>query len=199
MEIFIGLVFDSNSEHYKKIDSFKKRFDPKYIQAPLVQLTILPPFEIEFTRLEYLKRFKSDINEIIDGHLMGLGSISQIEFNGITFTMGKKGLLGLTPKLSLDFDHLKESLYDFLKEEGAKFKKLKSNTNLILPIGRFDYPEQLEEAIDIAKLEFSSPFMMNAKQFVLFERSFFIWTYNESIYEFQHNQHFNFVNNLWVN
>jgi hypothetical protein len=113
--------------------------------------------------------------------------------------MGKKGVLALTPIISSDLLHCQESLYFYLKENGVKFKKSKGAFNPILPIGRFDYMDSLESAIEVAKVEFSSPFVMNALSFVLFEKTPHEWKIKNNLYDFNFRDHFFFVNELCAN
>lgn len=185
MEFFIGLSFDPGSIHYTKIESFRKRFDSKYQKNELLQLTILPPFTIDFQNNDEINNFIDGLSDLLEGHLFGLEQISQIEFNGITFSMGKKGLLALTPKISPDLFYCQESLYSFLKESGARFKKSKDSTNPLLPIGRFEYSDLLEAAIETAKIEFSSPFVMNGAGFVLFLKLHQQWIAKTNLYDFK--------------
>ncbi|MBP9681024.1 MAG: hypothetical protein KBD76_06440 [Bacteriovorax sp.] len=196
MEFFIGLTFDPNSIHHNKIENFRKRFDSKFSRAEKLQLTILPPFNIDFQNSEEMNDFIEGISDLFDSHLHGLDQISQVEFNGITFSMGKKGVLALTPKISPDLLHCQESLFDFLKESGARFKKSKNATNPLLAIGRFDFPDLLEAAIETAKIEFSSPFVMNGASFVLFEKGPQQWIAKNNLYDFDTRNLFFFVNQL---
>lgn len=196
MEFFIGLTFDPGSVHHSKIESFRKRFDSKHQKGEKLQLTLMPPFSIDFANNEEMNNFTEELSDILDSHLMGLDQISQIEFNGITFSMGKKGVLALTPKMSPDLLHAQESLYYFLKESGARFKKTKNSLNPLLPIGRFDFPDLLEGAIEQAKIEFSSPFVMNGASFVLFEKHPQQWIAKNNLYDFDSRNHFFFVNQL---
>lgn len=198
MQSYFGLIFDSSSIHTKKIESFKQRYDSKFNSNPYVVLTILPPFEIELRNQESYKKFFESLTDIVDSHLIGLNEIGQIQFNGLKFNMGKKGILTLTPKLSVDFEHLRESLHDFLKSEGVSFAKSKNINNACLPIGRFEYADQLESALEKAKEEFSLPFILQATSLVLFERNFHIWNYKQTIFEFNNNQ-LNYVDDkLWA-
>jgi len=199
VEFFIGLTFDSGSVHHSKIESFRKRFDSKYQKGEKLQLTLLPPFSIDFANNEAFTNFTEELSDLLDSHLMGLDQISQIEFNGITFSMGKKGVLALTPKVSPDLLHAQESLYYFLKEAGARFKKSKNALNPLLPIGRFDFPDLLEGAIEQAKIEFSSPFVMNGASFILFEKHPQQWIAKNNLYDFDSRNHFFFVNQLCQN
>lgn len=199
MEFFIGLTFDSSSLHHKKIESFRQRFDSKFQKVNPLQLTLIPPFSIEFQNNEELSRFTEELTELLEGHLYGLDQISQVEFMGITFSMGKKGVLALTPKISPELFYCQESLYSFLKESGVRFKKAKNTTNPLLPIGRFDYIDQLESAIETAKIEFSSPFVINGASFVLFEKGPQQWIARNNLYDFETRDHFFFVNQLCQN
>jgi hypothetical protein len=199
LEFFIGLTFDPSSIHHTKIESFKKRFDSKFLKGDKLQLTILPPFSIDFPKNDELNNFIEELSDLLDSHLFGLEQISQIEFNGISFSMGKKGVLALTPKISPELFYCQESLHSFLKESGARFKKSKDTTNPLLPIGRFEYSDLLESAIETAKLEFSSPFVMNGASFVLFEKVHQQWIIKTNLYDFDSRDHFFFVNELCQN
>ena len=196
MEYFIGLTFHQSSIHYKKIDSFRSRFDSKYSVSKLLQMTLLPPFHIDFKNNQDSNNFQEDLREVLEGHLYGLDDLAQIEFNGISFSMGKKGVLSLTPKISPDFLHCQESLHDLLKDSGAYFLKTKNNANTVLPIGRFDFSDQLENAIEIAKVEFSTPFVLHGEKFILFEKTPTLWVPKINLYDFKFKDHFFFVNEL---
>lgn len=196
MEYFIGLSFHQSSIHHKKIESFRRRFDSKYQHSQLLQLTLLPPFHIDFKNNGDLENFEDEIRELLEGHLYGLDEIAQIEFFGISFTLGQKGVVSLTPKISPDLLHCQESLYHLLKESGAHFMKTKSSTNTFLPIGRCESPEQLENAIEIAKVEFSSPFVLEGESFILFEKKPKLWVPKTKLFDLKSQDHFILVNGL---
>ncbi len=198
MNFFIGLVFDNNSEHLKKIDNYRRRFDYKYLNNSFNQLTILPPFELENSRVDNLNRIKENLVEIVDDHLFGDHQLIQFEFYGISLHPGKKTIIGLTPKYTDELSFLQESLIDYLISEGAKFNK-KNTNNLIYPIGRFENDYQIEVGVEIAKLEFSSPFVLNSKSIALFQRQNCIWNLNNELFKFQSQSSLNFVNQLWPN
>ncbi len=185
MEYFIGLTFDLGSIHQKTIENFRRRFDSKFEKNDLLQLTLIPSFTINFQSRSEEKTFTEDLTELLEGHFYGLQEISQIEFSGFTFSMGKKGILSLTPIISPDLLYCQESIFSFLKEYGVKFKKNKNLQNLILPIGRVDSSELLESAIETAKIEFSSPFIMDATSFVLFEKTPRAWINRFDLYDFE--------------
>jgi hypothetical protein len=199
LEFFIGLTFDPASLHHNKIESFRKRFDSKFQKDEKLQLALLPPFSIDLPKHDDLINFTEGLTDLLEGHLYGLQHISQIEFNGISFSMGKKGVLSLTPKISPELFYCQESLHSYLKDAGARFKKSKDATNPLLHIGRFEYSEHLESAIETAKLEFSSPFVMNGASFVLFLKGPQQWIANTNLYDFDNRDLFFFVNELCQN
>jgi hypothetical protein len=196
VEYFVGLSFHQGSIHYKKIESFRKRFDSKFQHLELLQLTLLPPFQIDFKNNADLENLEDEIRELLEGHLYGIDEIAQIEFNGISFTLGQKGVVSLTPKFSPDLLHCQESLIHLLKENGAHFLKSKNTTNTFLPIGRCDNAIQLENAVEIAKVEFSSPFVLEGESFILFEKKPKLWVPKTKLFDIKSQNHFFLVNEL---
>jgi hypothetical protein len=198
MEYFLGLTFDPSSIHYTKVESFRRRYDSKFSKNKNLQLTILPPFTIDFTNYSEERVFVEELQELLEGHLYGLSEISQIEFNGINFSAGKKGVIALTPIISPDIVHCQESLYFFLKEYGVKFKNNKSAFNPLLPIGRFEDTTSMETAIETARIEFSNAFVMDAMSLVMFEKTPKEWKVQNNLFDFELRDHFFFVNHLYA-
>jgi hypothetical protein len=198
MEYFIGLTFDPGPIHHQKIESFRARFDSKFGKAKTLQLTILPPFSIDFKNKKEESEFIEEISDLLDSHLMGLMDIAQVQFNGMTFTMGNSGSLALTPMISPDFLHVQESLYSVLQDYGVKFKKTKDILTSILPIARVEHVGMLESAIEVAKVEFSSPFVLVAESIVLFEKTPREWKNKNNLYDFEVRDHFFFVNQIYA-
>lgn len=198
MEYFLGLTFDPSSIHHTKVESFRRRFDSKYLKQEKLQLTILPPFTVEFSNNNEEQNFVEELQELLEGHLYGLTEISQIEFNGMTFSTGKKSVIALTPIISPDIIHCQESIYSFLKEYGVKFKNTKNAFNPLLPIGRFEQIELMESAIEAARIEFSDAFVMDADRLVLFEKTPREWKAKNNLFDFEIRDHFFFVNTLYA-
>ncbi len=198
MELFIGLEFNSESIHSKKINSFRTRFDSKYSSDPDLKLTLVPPFEIDFINRHSFCEFKESIDELVETHFIDNHSNIQIEFNGINLTESKSKVLGLIPKEPIELKYFIEDLYEFLKSEGAVFKKSKNKIDeLILPIGRFNDDFYFESAIQLAKIEFSTPFVLNSKSISLWKRDSYLWAKNMEIHYFKDDKSLNFVNTLW--
>ena len=53
---FIGLTFHQNFVHFKKLDSFRRQFDPHYFHCKTLQMTMLLPFELLSKGLSQIRR-----------------------------------------------------------------------------------------------------------------------------------------------
>lgn len=184
MELIIGFSFKENSLHYQKIENFRKRFDSKYSHFNDLTLVIIPTFTIDFKNREDEKKFIEDINEIIEGQFFGIDELSDLEFNGISFTVGKKRFLGLTPIVSPDVVYCQEALSSYLKENGVTFKKSKSALNPILAIGRFETDIELATGIEAAKVEFPDPFTVEVESVSLYYKSSNGWHLKKNLFNF---------------
>jgi len=189
MDLFIGIKIKDDSVHCSKIKSFKERHDLKFVKEKIIQLTLVPTFEFNSNKNEDYFNFQNELVEILESHFFGVDEIRFLEFNGINFSLGKKSLF-LTPIFSPDFIYCQDSIAHFLKKEGISFKKNKSISQPMLPIGRFDYELQLENAIDVAKLEFSSPFVLEADSIVLFEKTPKEWIPRVNLFTFEQKDSF---------
>ena len=76
---FIGLTFHQNFVQFKKIDSFRKRFDPYYSLCKSLQMTILPPFELSSPRDE--KVVIDALEEELDSFFHGQNIPFKVNFN----------------------------------------------------------------------------------------------------------------------
>lgn len=191
MRFFIGLTFYPNYMHFKKIDSFRERFDWKYARSNILQMTILPPFQLNFSNQRALHGFVDTLEEEMDTHLMGLGGPLEVNFNGFDFKQGRKGVIYLKPDLPIDIFHSMENLEEVVKEFGGKLKKRKDPGGGLLqldkpflPIGRFQENFMLGAAVETAKVEFTSPFQLMAKDITLFEKVPGQWKQTKKLFTF---------------
>lgn len=200
MDLFIGLVFDPNHLSSQKINSYRKRYDPKFLKGSHLQLTLLPPFSFSNDSRHRYQDFVQDLKDLFDGHLHGLTNISNIEFHGIDFITGKKSLIGLSPKMPIDLVHCQDALKDILVEHDAHFKNPKSvkahtskmekigdadslTLQSFLTIGRFGYPDEMETGLEIAKQEFPQAFTLPVVDICLFKNLPHQWVIQESLYK----------------
>lgn len=200
MDLFIGLVFDPNHLSSQKINSYRKRYDPKFYKGSHLQLTLIAPFSFPHDSRHRYQDFVQDIKDLFDGHLHGLNNFSNIEFHGIDFIAGKKSLIGLSPKLPIDLVHCQEALKDILLEHEVSFKNPKSvkahtsrmekigdadsqTLKSFLTIGRFGFPDEMESGLEIAKQEFQEAFTLPVMDICLFKNLPQQWVIEESLYK----------------
>jgi hypothetical protein len=191
MQLFIGLTFRQNYLQFKKIDSFRRRFDEKYSRSHLLQMTLMPPFRLEEFTFQGIHKFVEEMADDLDGQLLGMEPPLQVDFNGFDFIAGKKGVLFLKPTIPIDLFHCQESLQESIKIFGGSFSKQKNlgksfynDLQTFLPIGRFTDMSLLSQAVDKARLEFSDPFKLMARDITLFEKTPGQWLPRRILYTF---------------
>lgn len=184
MSYLIALKFSENSHASFKIKEFRKRFDTKYENLNQNFLSIVPPFSIEFKNKEERQNFFNNLADVIDDNLTGLESANEIEFNGINFSVGKKGILALSPIISPDIFYTQESISAYLSEENVTYHKKKQSFVPLLVIGRFEGNEFLEAGIEQAKIEFAEAFSMQATALVVYEKKNDTWLEINNLYKF---------------
>lgn len=190
MKHFIGLTFYPNYLQFKKIDSFRRRFDWKYSRSTTLQMTVLAPFELTLDSKQKYHSFIEHLEEDIDTHLSGIDEPLNVAFNGFDFQQGNKPTLYLKPDLPIDIGYCVESLTDLIKDFGGQFNKKRNRKDddlipkTVLPIGRFLDEMMLGAAIDTARIEFSSPFQLMARDLTLFEKVPGQWIAKKKLFTF---------------
>lgn len=177
MQLFIGLTFRQNHLLYKKIDSFRKRFDEKFTRSDILQMTLIPPFKMDGITMFELQDIIEDLSDDLDTHLSCCDIPCEVDFNGFDFQSGRKGIVFLKPSIPVDIFHCQENLSESVKGHGGVFNKHKNlaksfsnDLQTFLPIGRSTDMELLKQAVDKAQIEFAQPFSLTAKDVVLFEK-----------------------------
>lgn len=206
MHFFIGLTFHPHFLQFKKIDSFRKRFDFKYGKSSILQMTLLPPFRLEGSPRMGIEEVIEHIEDELEGHLLGLDDLHSVDFNGFDFKTGRTGVIFLKPTLPIDLFHCQENLLETLKHSGAAFKKQKSpmptgsdDLQTFLPIGRFWNHDSMAVAIEKAKVEFSAPFRLPMKDVILFQKVPGQWLAKKKLFTFSQafdnlsQEHYNFT------
>ena len=191
MQCFIGLTFSGHYLGYKKIDIYRRRFDNKYTKSNILQLTLLPPFEMDHLSQDFV----FDLEDELEGHLSGVTDWHDIVFHGIDFNSDKKGTVFLRPELPLDLQYCQQSLWETVSEFGGTFRRRKKPliseedvvTKAFLPIGRTKGQEQFESAVLAAKEEFENPFALKASGIALFESTPGQWILKEKLMDFSND------------
>ncbi len=195
MQLFIGLTFRTSSHSYVKIDSFRCRFDSKFENSDLLQMTLLPPFKIENMSPKDFDEFLELCSEDLESNFIGHDHPLDVDFNGFDFQTGKKNVLFLKPIIPIDLFHAQEVLKDSIKQAGGVFSKHSKHRNLghsqvndlqtFLPIGRVDDLNLLSLAVEKAEIEFGhSKFQMESQDIVLFEKMPGRWIARKILYSF---------------
>ncbi len=191
MKLFVGLTFQESHLHYKKIDSFRCRFDKKYSCSSFSQMTLLPPFWVSGKLKGGVAKLVEHLEEELETHLHGFDHQFVIPFNGFDFKTGRGGVLYLRPELPDDLFHCQEVMREIIESHGGMFKKRKlsvsglyADTETFLPIGRLTDLEGLELAIKTAQLEFNNPFNLALKAIALFEKAPNQWVLRKNLFLF---------------
>ncbi len=189
MKYFIGLKFEPHFLQFKKIDSFRRRFDNKYRHGSPLIMSLIPPFSLD--KSTFSDKLLFDIEDEIDSQLIGLDHLNQIEFSGVDVLNAKKKLLYLKPKMPKELCYAQQAIIGLLKECNVQFKNKKMVRNIsknghngLLPLGRFENVFDLTQAINQAKLEFSSMFKLKIKDVSLYIKSEDSWVQRAKLFEF---------------
>ena len=193
VQFFVGLTFFQNYLHFKKIDSYRKRFDHKYGRSHMLQMTLLPPFVMEdkFSKGLELDELVEHLHDEIENNFIGHEPNLDIHFTGFDFKTGRSSVLFLTPQMPDDLYHCQERILETVRDSEGSFKKRKglgkkmeNGLHTFLPIGRFLDTSLLEAAIETAKVEFNQPFQLQAKDIILFEKMPGQWIPRKNLFTF---------------
>ena len=85
---FIGLTFHQNFVQFKKLDSFRRQFDPHYFHCKTLQMTILPPFELPSKGLRQqsgkgIEQLCRQLEEDLESVFFGQDRLLKVDFDKI--------------------------------------------------------------------------------------------------------------------
>jgi 2'-5' RNA ligase len=181
-KLFVGLTFRSDSALSKKIDGFRKRFDPKYRQHSFLHMSMLAPFEVE---AKDVVEVKEQLKEELETFFYGLETAPKLAFTGVNFTQSKKfNTLYLKPNYTTDLDYCMELVQDICKSFIPRSVKYKPNPKQFLPLGHFKEDEPLLEVMDAIKDEFSSNSELTITGISLFSKKYGIWHIEDRLISF---------------
>ena len=196
MKFLIALTFWDNHLCYSKIDLFRRRFDKKYHNFPLNQMTLIPPFSGINQMKGSLDKFIEHLGEELEDHLHGVSSLD-LSFHGIDFKRGKRPLLYLTPQVPSDLFHCQEAMEEIIESHGGILKKSQlslrgssGKRNTFFPIGRLldggegGESKAFKNMIQMALLEFPDPFNLSCKSIALFEKRASQWSFCQNLFHF---------------
>ena len=189
MSYFVGLTFVQHYLQFKKINSFRRRFDYKHSPAMPLHMSILPPFELDNTG--DLNELEDCLLDAVESNFLGLTNANEVEMSSLGFDYSKTSLLYLRPKLSEEIFFCQDSVKRVLKEFNVSFKKSKSigkhiqnEFQSILPLGRLKDTDLFNVAVETAQEEFMLPFKLAAGSVVLFEKTSTGWVQRRRLFDF---------------
>ena len=185
-KLFVGLTFRSDCNLSRKIDGFRKRFDPKYTQHSFPHMSMLAPFEVRKSDLDELKE---QLKEELDTFYYGEQVAPILAFTGVNFIQTKKfNILYLNPDFTPDFEHCMELVQEICEGFIPRNIKYKPNPKQFLPLGSFKESDPLFEVMDAIKEEFSSNSELTLTGISLFKKKFGVWHLEEQLISFGKTQ-----------
>lgn len=185
-KLFVGLNFRSDCILSKKIDGFRKRFDPKYTKASFPHMSMLAPFEIEARELSSLK---DELKEELDTFFFGQDSPLKLSFTGVNFIQSKKhNILYLNPSYTADLEHCMELVQDICTSFLPRNFKYKPNPKQFLPLGSFKESDPLSEVMSAIKDEFENNSELTITGISLYRKKHGVWMSEEKLISFKNTK-----------
>jgi len=183
---FIGITFHAKSGQAYKVNSFRRRYDPRFGQNAHLHMGIVPSFEIGSKNLEGLI---SDLQDDLDSYFCAEPTLDIVFTNFDVFLGGKSNFLYLKGRCPIDLIHAQEGCVELCQKYGNIVKeggKQEVDFRPIMPIGRFVASHQLHFAIETLKREFEFPFSLKATGISLFEKHPIIgWVVKRELHSFE--------------
>lgn len=181
-KIFIGVTFQDDYLT-RKVDDFRKRFDPKFSQNKTLHMSLFAPFYIDD------KNFKSlleDLNDEIDNHFFDREHY-QISFCGIdSLNYKKQEILHLRPYLEDDVNFCIEGLQQLVEDYGHRPTQKKGRS--FLTLGRFKDFFSIQMGIEAASTEFQLPIELAIASISVFVKTGDTWTEKYRLKTFEKQQ-----------
>lgn len=181
-KLFVGLTFRTDSSLSKKIESFRRRFDPKYRSHSFPHMSMLAPFDIEGRDLAGLKE---ELKEEIESFFFGHDEPLRLGFTGVDILQNKKfNVLYLNPAYDANLDHCMELVHDICKAFIPRNIKYKPNPKQFLPLGKFQAIDPMDAILDVVKDEFSSNSELTITGISLYRKKNGVWSSEEQLISF---------------
>lgn len=184
---FIGLTFHQNFVQFKKLDSFRRQFDPQFHHCKMLQMTLLPPFELP--KLQGLQSGKQidqlclQLEEDLESVFFGQENLMRLDFEKLEFSFNRKPMIYLRAQLPEEIIFAQQTLAQSLEDWEVTFKRQgKKFYETVLPIGRPKKEMILHQAISTARSDFSFPISLYVSSIVVFEKLPGHWPVVKRIY-----------------
>jgi hypothetical protein len=184
MKTFIGATFHDDY-NTRKVDDFRRRFDPKYESQKILHMSLFSPFWIEDNEFYEMTEV---IEDEIDNFFFEQSNFLNLTFTGLDCHKANGSeILYLKPMMEENLTHCIESMHSivqtFIHEPQFKTKVGKS----FLPLGRFLDHHQLQTAIEFCQNELTFPLNMRVKSISIFTKRNGFWIEKERVKQFDNN------------
>ncbi len=185
-KLFVGLTFRSDCTLSRKIDGFRKRFDPKYNMASFPHMSLLAPFEINKKDLNHCK---DELKEELDTFFFGQDAPLKLSFTGVNFIQTRKSnVLYLNPAYTADLEFCMELVQDICTSLIPRNIKYKPNPKQFLPLGSFKDSDPLIDVMDAIKAEFEDNSELTITGINLYRKKHGIWSVEETLVSFKNTK-----------
>lgn len=185
-KLFVGLTFRADSTLSKKIDSFRRRFDPKYRSHAFPHMSMLAPFDVMEQDVNALKE---ELKEEIESFFFGHTESVKLGFKGVDILQTKKfNMLYLNPNYDATLEHCMELVLDICRSFIPRNIKYKPNPKQFLPLGRFNALDPMDAVFDLVKEEFSSNSELSIEGITLFRKKNGIWVSEDQLISFEESK-----------
>lgn len=185
-KMFVALNFRPDSSLSRKIDGFKKRYDPKYRQRSFPHMALLAPFEVANKDVENLcGELKEELETFFYGHSAAL----KLAFTGVGIFQSKRNnVVYLNPAYTADMEFCSDLVLDICKSFIPVNIKYRPNERQFLPLGYFTLMDNMIEVIDQLKMEFSLNSELTIEGISLYEERSGTWIKRENLISFENTE-----------
>lgn len=182
---YVALKFKNDSSLYRTIDSFKKRFDPKYKSISFPNMSMLAPFLMDQRNEETLiETLKEETATFFFGHESAL----RLKFSGIDIVKHhKKQYLFLNPINHEDMQYCIELVQSICESFFPKNIGYKKNKKQLLQLASFIDSKELYNALEDIKQQNISGVEIKVDSIVLLKKSHGTWNVRDEIFKFEDN------------
>jgi 2'-5' RNA ligase len=184
--LFVGLTFFGDDHLSRKIQGFKKRYDPKFNSHPVFHMSLIAPFEIHQSNRESLIE---DLTDEVENYFYGEEDCPRLGFTGLdVHQVRRHNILYLNPHYNDDLGHcmegIKETCMSYIPREVA----YRPNKKQFLPLGDFPDPIVLHNIVDMAKDEFTANGELGISGISVFEKRMGIWIEANQLISFERKE-----------
>lgn len=186
-KLFVAFNFSDKGLLSRKITGFRKRFDPKYKHYNFPHMAMLAPFEIEARNIDDLVE---TLKEELDTFYYEQKETPKLTFTGIgVYEYKKRNILYLNPTYDPDLEFCSEIVVDICKSFIPNGIKYKENKKQFLPLGFFQYEDELRTVLDQAQIEFSHSSSVAIESMSLYINKNGQWYEKDVLVNFEENEH----------